>query len=253
MNPDYVGNLDKPNNDPQAVFEDARNLSLGKVYPRDLIEYSITNLLESAQAYYDDCDPNKLYYKVSLKNTTRNFCFDIQYLPHLLGLPNIKILIEAAIMSKLITVKTSPDNWFEVFRKTLEDNKQEIIDFDSDPSNQEEKKLNWDKIAEKVFAFLNMGILSSGDTYYYRENVSTKNKITNYLMVRPLVNNKIQGHIIIQFIMTEVNGEEVFIPTSIRFDRQGMKKIKSVGGKQYIFEGKITKIEQMQGGQYGKK
>lgn len=254
MNQSYVESLTEPNNDPVLVREDAGKLISDKVYSRDIIEYSIDNLLESAQAYYDDCDPNRLYYKVTLKDKTRNFCFDIEYLPHLLGLPNIKILSQAAIMSKLITQKTPPEKWLVVFKKVLEDNKQEIVDFDSNIDNEKEAKLNWDKISEKVFAFLNMGILSNGDTLYYRENISpNKYKITNYLMVRPLVNNKISGQIVIQFIMTEVNGEEVFVPTSIRFDKQPIKPLKIVGGREYKLEGKITKIEQMQGGNYGKK
>ena len=251
MNQTYVENLKRPNNDQEEIYKDPKELISHKVFSKDILTYAIENFLESAEAYYDDYDPNKLYYKVYLANKTRNLCFDVENLPHLLGIPNHKYLIQASIINKLVREKTTSSNWLEVFKSTLETYKEDIINYDSNPYNINENKLNWDKVAEKVFAFLNLGILSIGDTYCFRHNVSI-NKVQDYVMTRDLISKEINGRIKIQFTIEKNGTEEYLVPTSIQYEENYNRGPIVMNEKKYIFDSKLT-IEQKQGGHYGKK
>jgi len=254
MNQTYVENLLRPNNDHYEIYKEAKELIKDKVFSVDIIKYAIENFLESEQAYYDDYDPNKLYYKVQLQDKTRSLCFDIENLPHLLGLPNYKYLQEAAVMSTLIKNKTNSKNWLSVFSSILSSYKNDIISYDSNIDNIGEKKLNWDKIAEKVFSFLNLGILSDGDTYYFRHNISPKKyKIEKFVMTRQIISKGIEGQLRIQFTSQYIGTEEILVPTSIQFVENVQKQpIIRMNGNEYKYVGKVS-IFQKQGGNYGKK
>ena len=254
MNQSYVENLSRPNNDHSEIYKEAKELVENKVFSVDIIKYAIENFLESEQAYYDDYDPNKLYYKVQLQEKTRSLCFDIENLAHLLGLPNYKYLSEVAVMSELIKNKTNSKNWLRVFSTILSSYKNDIINYDSNENNLEKKKLNWDKIAEKVFSFLNLGILSEGDTYYFRHNISPKKyKIEKYVMIRQIISKGIGGQLRIQFTSQYIGEEEILVPTSIQFINDVQKKsIIKMNGNEYKYGGKVS-IFQKQGGNYGNK
>jgi hypothetical protein len=117
--------------------------------------------------------------------------------------------------------------------------------------NIEEMKLNWDKIAEKVFCFLNIGILSENDTIYYRHNISIKN-VKDYVLVRDVISEGVNGQIRMQLTTSKIGNEEILVPTSIMYIENAQKSrgIK-VLEKEYQFAGKAT-ITKKEGGNYGK-
>ena len=201
MNQEYVRNLlTKPNNDPQMVYKPAKEMITDKIYLDKLIEYCIDNLLEAIDAYKDDYDNEKLYYTMEINGVKRDIYFGVAHIPHLLGLPQPKILGNAAIIRKHLKQKMTSENWLKIFKHILEIKKTEIVDFDSDPKNVGQQKLNWDKISEKVFDFLNLGILSEENVFCYREDISlTKYDIDKYLIVKPLISDPEKGALVIQF------------------------------------------------------
>ena len=53
---------------------------------------------------------------VQLQDKTRNLCFDIENLAHLLGLPNYKYLLEATIINNKLTARLNSKNWLDAFK-----------------------------------------------------------------------------------------------------------------------------------------
>lgn len=251
MNEAYVKNLSKPNSNEEAVHKESKELIADYTFNSDIISYAIDNFLEATTAYYDDFDPNKLYYMVQLQDKTRNLCFDIENLAHLLGLPNYKYLLEATIINNKLTTNLNSKNWLIAFKDLFTNNKLDIVSHDSNPDNESLKKLNWDKIATKVFCFLNIGILSQGDTLYYRHNVA-RNNAKDYVLIRNIISKDLSGQIRIQLTTQRIGNEEILVPTSIMFEENAQKsKIISMLDKEYIFQGKVT-ITQKKGGNYGR-
>jgi len=251
MNEAYVKELSKPNGNEEAIHKDAKELITDYTFNPDIISYAIDNFLEATEAYYDDYDPNKLYYMVQLQDKTRNLCFDIENLAHLLGLPNHTYLLEATIINKKLTTKLSSKNWLTAFKNLFINNKSDIVIHDSNPDNESLKKLNWDKIATKVFCFLNIGILSQGNTFYYRHNVS-KNNVKDYVLIRNIISKDLSGQIRIQLTTQKLGNEEILVPTSIMFEENAQKSPRiSMLGRDYVFAGKVT-ITQKKGGNYGR-
>ena len=251
MDREYVQNLSMPNVNKEFVHKKAEELIVDHTFSSDTIEYAIDNFLQAAGAYYDDFDPQKLYYKVKLIGKTRNICFDIENLAHLLGLPNSKYLLQATIINDRLSTRVNSKNWLNVFKELFLNDKEDIVAFDSNPDNSEEQKLNWDKIAEKVFCFLNIGILSEGETLHYRHDISL-DKVKDYVLTRDVISNGINGQIRMQVTIQKLGNEEILVPTSIIFVEKPpkVKKIKMLD-KEYQFAGKAT-IFQFMGGNYGK-
>lgn len=251
MNEAYVKNLSKPNSNEEAIHREARELIVDYTFNQDIISYVIDNFLEATEAYYDDFDPNKLYYMVQLQDKTRNLCFDVENLAHLLGLPNYKYLLEATIINNKLTTNIDSKNWLTAFKDLFTNNKADIVIHDSNPDNESLKKLNWDKIATKVFTFLNIGILSEGSTFYYRHNVA-RNNVKDYVLIRNIISKELSGQIRIQLTTQRIGNEEILVPTSIMFEENAQKSPRiSVLGKDYVFAGKVT-ITQKKGGNYGR-
>ena len=266
MNKDYVENLERPNNDQNRIRYSAKDLVSDKTFSRGLIEYSIKNFLEATQAYYDDFDSNKLYFQVNLFDETISLCFDVEYLAHIFGFGNYKYLKEATIINyllfnKLNSVRINSSNWLDVFKQLLIDGKEDIIDYDSNPLNEKQKKLNWDKISEKLFCFLNLGILSeSGNnpTIYYREDVARGTE-SGIVIVKDVISKNIKGQIYMRLDYDEVtfkNGrkERMLVPISIEYvenEKNEKKPIVMMNGKRYRFGGKLV-ILQVMGGSYGR-
>lgn len=264
VNQEYVKNfLTKPNNDQKMVYKPAKEMITDKTYLDQLIEYCVDNLLEAIYAYNDDYDNEKLYYTMEINGVKRDIYFGLAHIPHLLGLPQPKVLGKAAIMRKLLKQEMTSENWLRIFKHILETNKNEIVDFDSDPENIGQEKLNWDKISEKVFDFLNLGILSEENVYCYREDISlTKYDIDKYLIVKPLISDPEKGVLVIQFAVEKNGDREVWIPQSIRkienitISEDGyVPKTITIGprenSKRYRYMPVVIEIEQKQGGKYG--
>ena len=239
MNYSYVENLPRPDNDFELVIENAKEL-IQEVFPKELVEYAIDAFLEAAQTYYDDYDITKYYYILELNQKMFDLCFDIENLAHLFGIPNRKFWQKAAIINSLIQNNSFPSNkWLEVLKKMFEEHKKEIITFESDEKNESEDSLNWDKISEKLFCFLNLGIISEGETFAYRENVSRKIP-AHYVLTRDVISKGVKGKI--RLLLVPNGNDAVLTPKSLIFSDDDSKRIRrfKMNGKDFIFDSIAT-------------
>lgn len=240
MNREYVENLERPNNDPEMVKLRADKL-IKDVFPRDLVEYTMNTFLEATEAYYDDYDSKKLYYILELNQKMVALCFDVENLAHIFGIPNGHIWQQAVIINKLIENRRIPnDKWLSTFKQIFSEFKEEILAYETDKKNEDDDSLNWDKIAEKVFCFLNLGVLSEGDTVAYREKIS-RNKDAEYVLSRDVISKGINGKIMM-LIVPERDGSSIMVPKSIVFEENVSKKGRPIrmGKKDYIFDSFVT-------------
>lgn len=251
MNEGYVKELNKISTNDNLVRQKASELVTDYTFKRETIEYAITNFLQAVDAYYDDFDPNKIVYITKMDDVDLYLCFDVENLAHILGLPDYKVLYEARIINDIIANQNannrlSSKNWINVFKNIFSNKKDVIIAHDSDENNVNDPKLNWDKIAEKVFCFLNLGIISHGQTIVYREDVKRGTE-KNYVLVRNVITDKTVGKIMMQFVKEKVKGKLVFTPVSIIFRENNMEKMKNIrmNGKNYIFKGPLKFEEEV--------
>lgn len=245
MNYTYVENLEKPDNDFKLVIKDAREL-IHDVFPKELVEYAIDAFLEAAQTYYDDYEKSKYKYQIDLNQRKVDICFDLENLAHLFGLPNRIIWTQATIIKSLINNSNFPsEKWLEVLKKLFEEHREEIIKFESDEANENADSLNWDKISEKLFCFLNLGIISEGETLAYRQRVSRKVPAC-YVLTRDVISKGVRGKIRLLLIPSEKSDELVseaeLVPESIQFSGDDSKKIRTfqMDRKDFVFDSIAT-------------
>ena len=180
MDNSYVEALKRPDADMEYVKRDVKYLVNDKSYSEELINYAMTNFLKSLDAYLTDYDSEKRYYKITLADKDRNLVIYHQNLAHLLGLPDYRVLQEAAVIYDLLMKRhtyLNSRNCLRIFTSLIKDaaSKAEIIEHDTDEENYYVDKLNWDKIAYKVFCFLNLGVISENTTLYHQLNQTKRN------------------------------------------------------------------------------
>lgn len=175
----YAEILEPPYNEFSYVKEDAKNFVgdryyNSKTYDKELIEYAIDNFLIAYAFFkksYDLTSKNiEIDMEVKLNKKDRDSLpekYDILFrrgdINHLLGLNHASFKGELPpLFDKWLSTKNyyiRPDNLLDILYEFFKTNKKAIIEFDSNPRNEKITKFNWDKISEKAFTFLNLGLL----------------------------------------------------------------------------------------------
>ena len=227
MDNNYVAALVEPKADMEYVRRDVKFLVNDKSYSESLINYAITNFLKSLDAYLTDYDSEKRYYRITLADQDRNLVIFHQNLAHLLGLPDYRVLQEAAIINDLLIKRhayLNSHNCLRIFTILIRDaaSKAAIIDHDTDEYNYDVDKLNWDKIAYKVFCFLNLGLLSEKESYYYQLRKSNPNdrymnrRDSDVIIMREIYSSGANKCLRFELNKEKYGDDEILIPRSIR-------------------------------------
>lgn len=232
MDKEYVEKLQEPAIDMNYVIKEVRELVKDKSYTESLIDYAITNFLKSLDAYKEHYDADRTYYRVSLTNKDRNLVIFHESLAHLLGLPNYRYLQKAVIINDIISryyPRLNSRNALTVFTSVIKNSalKEEIIDFDIDPNNENEEKLNWDKIAYKVFCFLNLGVISEKETFSQQilRNRFTSPNSPDVILTRQAYDG-LGNTIRLELFEEDFPDGKILVPRSIRMiKKDGSKKI----------------------------
>ena len=214
---EFVLGLDAPKVDMSLVYEDAKNV-VKKTYEEELLDYSFQCFFESFMTYRDDMDSSKYQFKVTLANKIYLVQFDVESLYHLFGLSKESLRVAVSINEVLkLKYGTCPKSigfcyskkyrennpgkvhpfegikMFEKLCKIFIENDSDIKSFDCNPLMENIDKLNWDKVAYKLYCFLNIGDLSCGDTIFYsnrdellfeRKLITETGECDNVLLIR---------------------------------------------------------------------
>ena len=234
MDRGFVESLKSPNVEQRLIRNEARDVVV-KTYEEDLLDYCFRCFFESFSMYVLDMDSKKYVFKVTLANKRIPICFDVENLYHLFGLSK-QSLRRAVIINDLLRDKLGKcpmDNGFkkhfagiEMFSKLCDlflDNGEDIKLHDCNPINDSVDKLNWDKMAYKLFCFLNIGDLTCGDTIFY----SYKDEL---LFERELI-SEIDGEkkVLLISYVPEGNGSSIYNPVSIRIVPKTMTRSYTFG------------------------
>lgn len=198
------------------------------IYEKELIIEAFKNFFGATELYYDEYDPNKVYYTVRFDNFKEDICFDINHVYHLFGLPTVKELSDFCDVSHCLDNNDDnnirgeyrkTDDFIKFYTSLFKNYGNLLIQYDSQEKN---KKLNWDKVSLKLFAFLNLGVFSEGKTYAFR-NLSKNKKASTmqeYIFERkPLTKNVgVENTIRMELVENIDNGKRVLVPKSLRFE-----------------------------------
>ncbi len=167
------------------------------------VEFVIDNLGEAVAAAHSDfcCNGNdQNYFIVDTGTQIYEMTFDLTSLRHLFGIYEdnwqrtqlCKKLKE--LHPELRRTIASKSTWLDKINAVLNPTyKNDILDHECAASNSSIEKLNWQKMAIKIFSFINMGLLEEGTTFFYTEN---RNRYSTgkptYLLVRSLRNGELE-------------------------------------------------------------
>ncbi len=214
-------------------------------YEREFIIEVIKNFFNAQELYYDDYDPNKVYYTVRFDDRKMDIYFDLENMYHLFGLPRINDLSEFEDIvyclknSKNLKHKKTGEflEFYSEFFKKYED---DIANYDSNEENENKKKINWDKVAIKLFSFLNLGVFSKGQTIAYRDKKRTKKELQEYIFIRFPLSENVDSNNTVRMILIEenLNGKTVLVPKSLQFEQY--QEPKQVSSKYKYIPEKVT-------------
>ncbi|MBQ8681814.1 MAG: hypothetical protein IJ509_02780 [Bacilli bacterium] len=221
MNQQFVKNLIlSPLIEKKYIYREAKDIVDDKCYEPALLDYCYLCFFEALGAYRTDLSSSNWEFRVEIGDKAHLVHFDVENLYHLFGISKLA-LKKAIIINKILKQeynKCPRDNMryfagFEMFRKLnyiFQQRGNDIKQYDCNIVNTEQEKLNWDKVATKLFCFLNIGELSQGETIYYHD----KDKL---LFERTLIStapNK-EDVLLIEFA-PETNNSRIYNPVSIR-------------------------------------
>lgn len=225
MRCDYVEKLDAPDVDEYYVEMDARDVIVDKSYGVELLDYCFQNFCEAFNFYKTDLDAKKYYFKVTLANKRPVISFDIANMYHLFGLSKEALEYAVIINERLkARFKSCPyeegfgNNFagirmFNKLCRIFVSDGDIIKEHDCDEGNVEIAKLNWDKIAYKLYCCLNIGELTYGDTIFYvdRERLLFERKLYSE-------SDDEENVLLIEFVPDKYSG--FYNPKSIRIQKK---------------------------------
>lgn len=206
MNQPLVSNIMLPN---ISVLEDdsikkrSNDLSTENADPI-YVDFVIDNLAEVINAYHQDfCCNDRIFFTIQYGKEKKDMTFDFSALRHLIALPaNKNAWKTTAVVRKLVynhptltSVINSRQPWLDQIVSILHYSyKQDIKNHECFSNNSSIEKLNWKKMAVKIFSLINVGLLETGTTFLYVEerNMYSNGK-TRYLLIRSLRNGDLEN------------------------------------------------------------
>lgn len=253
----------------------------------DIVNFVIDIMGEVVDAVHSDFSCNGsdgVYFKLDDGRMPMELVISIDSLRHILAFPpvikGIETWMSLNVVKKLLinhpnllATINQKDNWLDKVAEIIHNNyKNEIINHECSSINAGIEKLNWQKMAIKMFSFINLGLLEDGKVLLYEEKrnkYSMGNK--TYILVKSLRNGDLEDsvnfgedyydkQIYFQLVEELFNGKKILTPKSLLIVDKPLKGDKSraklrtinVGNSEYIFKSNVV-ITRMRGSKYANK